>query len=384
MTMTGHDRLTLGVPLETAPGERRVALVPGVIRRLVDQGLQVLVEPGAGSQACIRDAAYAAAGATLTGEAWHADIVVKVAPPSGAEVQKLRNGAVLIGFLAPATAPETATALAARGVTAFAMESIPRISRAQTMDALTSQATVAGYRGALLAAEHLTRFFPMLTTAAGTVQPARVLVMGVGVAGLQALAVARRLGARTTGYDVRSEAAAQVRSIGAAWLEVGVEATGEGGYARELTDDERTEQQRALAAAIGTFDVVITTAQVPGRPAPTLVTAAAVSGMRPGSVIIDLAADGGGNCELSTPGDIRVVDDVTIVAPLNLPASLPEHASQLYARNIEALVELMLDGDADPPRLRLDFEDEVLAAACLSRPAAGAGTATEQPQGATV
>lgn len=382
MTMEGHDRLTLGVPLETAPGERRVALVPSVIRRLVDRGLQVLVEPGAGSQARIRDAAYTAAGATLTGDAWHADVVVKVAPPSGAEVQKLRHGAVLIGFLAPATAPETATALAARGVTAFAMESIPRISRAQTMDALTSQATVVGYRGALLAAEHLTRFFPMLTTAAGTVQPARVLVMGVGVAGLQALAVARRLGARTTGYDVRSEVAVQVRSVGAAWLEVGVEATGEGGYARELTDDERTEQQRALAAAIGTFDVVITTAQVPGRPAPTLVTAAAVSRMRPGSVIVDLAADGGGNCQLSTPGDIRVVDDVTIIAPLNLPSSLPEHASQLYARNVEALVELMLDGD--PPRLRLDFEDEVLAAACLSRPAAGAGTATEQQQGATV
>ncbi len=382
MTMEGHDRLTLGVPLETAPGERRVALVPSVIRRLVDRGLQVLVEPGAGSQARIRDAAYTAAGATLTGDAWHADVVVKVAPPSGAEVRKLRHGAVLIGFLAPATAPETATALAARGVTAFAMESIPRISRAQTMDALTSQATVVGYRGALLAAEHLTRFFPMLTTAAGTVQPARVLVMGVGVAGLQALAVARRLGARTTGYDVRSEVAVQVRSVGAAWLEVGVEATGEGGYARELTDDERTEQQRALAAAIGTFDVVITTAQVPGRPAPTLVTAAAVSRMRPGSVIVDLAADGGGNCQLSTPGDIRVVDDVTIIAPLNLPSSLPEHASQLYARNVEALVELMLDGD--PPRLRLDFEDEVLAAACLSRPAAGAGTATEQQQGATV
>jgi H+-translocating NAD(P) transhydrogenase subunit alpha len=236
------------------------------------------------------------------------------------------------------------------------------------MDALSSQATVAGYRGALLAAEHLTRFFPMLTTAAGTVPPARVLVMGAGVAGLQALAVARRLGARTTGYDVRPQVADEVRSVGAKWLDIGgVEAAGDGGYARELTVAERQAQQAALAAAIGTFDAVITTASVPGRAAPTLVTAAAVAEMRPGSVVVDLAADSGGNCELSRPGEITVDHDVTIVAPLLPAASLPEHASQLYARNVQALLELMLDLKASPPALRLDLSDEILAATCFVR-----------------
>ena len=275
---------------------------------------------------------------------------------------------MLIGFLAPATSPQLLAALTAAGVTAFALESIPRISRAQSMDALSSQATVAGYRGVLLAADHLTRFFPMLTTAAGTVPPARVLVMGAGVAGLEALAVARRLGARTTGYDVRPEAADQVGSVGAGWLDVGgVEASGAGGYARELTDAERMAQQAALVAAIGTFDAVITTAAVPGQKAPTLVTAEAVARMRPGSVIVDLAADSGGNCELSRPGEVCVEGGVTIVAPLLLAASLPEHASQLYARNVQALLELMLDTAAAPPRLRLDFADEVLASACVTR-----------------
>jgi NAD(P) transhydrogenase subunit alpha len=245
------------------------------------------------------------------------------------------------------------------------------------MDALSSQATVAGYRGVLLAADHLTRFFPMLTTAAGTVPPARVLVMGAGVAGLQALAVARRLGARTTGYDVRPEAADQVGSVGASWLDLGgVEAAGAGGYARELTDTERSAQQAALVAAIGTFDAVITTAAVPGQKAPTLVTAEAVARMRPGSVIVDLAADSGGNCELSRPGEVWVAGGVTIVAPLLLAASLPEHASQLYARNVQALLELMLDTAAVPPRLRLDLADEVLASACVTR---GPAIAADDP-----
>ena len=362
------ERVTIGVPRERAPGERRVALVPDTVHRLVSSGLRVIVEPGAGAGARISDSAFAAAGAELGDEAWSADVVVKFSPPTLEEVALLQRGSVLIGLLQPGMSPEREAALSAQGVSAFALESVPRISRAQSMDALSSQATVAGYRGALLAAEHLTRFVPMLTTAAGTVPPARVLVMGAGVAGLQALAVARRLGARTTGYDVRPGVADEVRSVGARWLEIGgVEATGDGGYARELSDDERRAQQTALAAAIGTFDAVITTAAVPGRAAPTLVTAAAVAQMRPGSVVVDLAADSGGNCELSKPGEIVVEHDVTIVAPLLPAASLPEHASQLYARNVQALLELMLDMQASPPRLRLDLSDEILAATCIVR-----------------
>jgi NAD(P) transhydrogenase subunit alpha len=232
------------------------------------------------------------------------------------------------------------------------------------MDALSSQANVGGYKAVLLAAEQSTRFFPMLTTAAGTVKPATVLVLGVGVAGLQALATAKRLGARTTGYDVRPEVAEQVRSLGAQWLDLGIEAAGEGGYARALTDEEREEQQRQLTEAIKGFDVVITTALVPGRPAPRLVTAAAVEGMRPGSVIVDMAGETGGNCELTEPGQIVVKHDVTIASPLNLPATMPEHASELYARNVLALLQLMLHDGAVAP----DFADEVLAKSCVTRP----------------
>ena len=244
------------------------------------------------------------------------------------------------------------------------MEAIPRISRAQSMDALSSQSNVAGYRAALLGAEQIGRFYPMLMTAAGTIPPAKVLVLGAGVAGLQALATARRLGAQTTGYDVRPEVAEQVRSLGANWLELGIEAAGEGGYARELTDEEKAAQQQALTDAIKGFDVVITTALVPGRPAPRLVTAEAVEGMKPGSVIVDLAGETGGNCELTTPGETTVVHDVTICSPLNLPAEMPEHASQLYARNIQALLELMLDEQGE---LKLDFDDEIIAGACVTR-----------------
>jgi NAD(P) transhydrogenase subunit alpha len=340
-----------------------VALVPKVVERLRARGLAVVVEPGAGGAALIPDDSYVAAGATL-GDPWAADVVVKVAPPTRDEVAKLTSGAVLIGFLAPLTDPDGIRALVAAGVTGFAMESVPRISRAQTMDALSSQANVAGYRAAMVAAEHLTRFFPMLTTAAGTVPPAKVLVLGVGVAGLQALATARRLGARTTGYDVRPEVAEQVRSVGASWLKLGIEAAGAGGYARALTDDERVEQQRQLAQAIGGFDVVITTALVPGRPAPRLVTAEAVKGMRPGSVVVDLAGESGGNCELSVPGAVTVVHDVTIAAPLNLPATMPEHASELYARNVQALLELLVDADG---ALAVDFGDDIVAGACVTR-----------------
>lgn len=355
--------MVVGVPKETAPGERRVALVPEVVKRLAGKGVDVVVEPGAGAGALIPDELFAQAGASL-GEPWDADVVAKVAPPAPEEVARLSGGKVLIGFLAPLSAPGTTRALAGAGATAFAMEAIPRITRAQAMDALSSQYNVAGYKAALLGAEHATRFYPMLMTAAGTIPPAKVLVLGVGVAGLQALATARRLGARTTGYDVRPDVADQVQSLGADWLDLGIEAAGEGGYARELTEQERARQQQALTDAIKGFDVVITTAQVPGRPAPKLVTAEAVAGMRPGSVIVDLAGEGGGNCELTSPGEVIVAHDVTIAAPLNLPATMPEHASQLYARNVQALLELMLDEDGD---LHLDFDDEIIAGACVVR-----------------
>ncbi|HEX5120407.1 MAG TPA: Re/Si-specific NAD(P)(+) transhydrogenase subunit alpha [Pseudonocardiaceae bacterium] len=355
-------RTVVGVPKETAAGERRVALVPKVVERLASAGVDVVVEAGAGLGALIPDAEYEQAGATI-GDPWPSNVVVKVNPPTEAEIGKLSAGATLIGFLAPLTGPETIERLRSAGVTGFAMESVPRISRAQSMDALSSQANVGGYKAVLLAAEQSTRFFPMLTTAAGTVKPATVLVLGVGVAGLQALATAKRLGARTTGYDVRPEVAEQVRSLGAQWLDLGIEAAGEGGYARALTDEERAEQQRKLTEATKTFDVVITTALVPGRPAPRLVTAEAVEGMKPGSVIVDMAGETGGNCELTEPGQIVVKHDVTIASPLNLPATMPEHASELYARNVLALLQLMLHDGALTP----DFTDEVLAKSCVTR-----------------
>ena len=352
----------VGVPRELVDGERRVALVPKVVERLTAMGLEVIIEADAGSAALIPDAAYEHAGASI-GDPWKADVVVKVAPPTHDEIGRLRKGAALIGFLAPRTKPDGVRALAEAGVTGYAMEAIPRISRAQSADALSSQANVAGYRAALLAAEHLGRFVPMLTTAAGTVPPAKVLVLGVGVAGLQALATMRRLGAHTTGYDVRPEVADQVRSVGAKWLDLGIEASGEGGYARELTEAEKTEQRNLLSKAITGFDAVITTAQVPGRTAPILVTAETVHAMRPGSVVIDLAGESGGNCELTVPGEVVVVDGVTIAAPLNLPASLPEHASELYARNVLALLELLVDKEG---QLRDAFDDPVVAGACVT------------------
>ncbi|WP_214402177.1 Re/Si-specific NAD(P)(+) transhydrogenase subunit alpha [Pseudonocardia lacus] len=353
----------LGVPRETGNQERRVALVPKIVERLRTKGVEVVVESGAGLGALIPDELYTAAGATI-GDPWSADVVAKVNPPTADEIGKLRRGSTLIGFLAPRTSPQTIEALRAAGVRAFAMEAIPRISRAQSMDALSSQANVAGYKAVLLAAEKSTRFFPMLTTAAGTVKPASALVLGVGVAGLQALATAKRLGARTTGYDVRPEVADQVRSLGAQWLDLGIDAAGEGGYARELTDDEQAQQQKRLEEAITGFDVVITTALVPGRKAPTLVTATAVEGMRPGSVVVDLAGEAGGNCELTEPGEVVVKHDVTIASPLNLPATMPEHASELYARNVSALLELMLDKSG---ALAPDWDDEVLAKSCVTR-----------------
>src|SRR5829696_8428034 len=359
--------MRVGIPKETADGERRVALVPEVAKKLA-QTHDVFVEAGAGEAALIPDSLYEEAGVTVTSDAsqvWGADIVVKVAPPSNEEISRLGKGAHLIGFLQPLTNPETVQALADAGVTAFAMEAIPRISRAQSMDALSSQSNVAGYRAALLGAELMGRFYPMLMTAAGTIRPAKVLVLGAGVAGLQAIATARRLGAQVTGYDVRSAVAEQVQSLGATFLELeaGKGAEGEGGYARELTDEEREAQQRELTEAITGFDVVITTALVPGRPAPRLITAEAVRGMRAGSVIVDLAGEAGGNCELTEPGQTVVREDVTIVSPLNLPATMPEHASALYARNVQSFLELITEDGA----LNLNFDDEVVKGACVVR-----------------
>ena len=360
------SQTTIGVVAESGDDERRVALVPKAVAPLVKSGVAVVVESGAGEGALLPDELYTEAGATI-GDAWAADVVVKVAPPTAEEVARLREGQTLIGFLAPRNADNQIGSLTKAGVQAFALEAIPRISRAQAMDALSSQANVAGYKAVLLAASESTRFFPMLTTAAGTVKPATVLVLGVGVAGLQALATAKRLGARTSGYDVRPEVADQVRSVGAQWLDVGIDASGEGGYARELTDEERAQQQKALEEAITGFDVVITTALVPGKPAPRLVTAQAVQGMKPGSVVVDLAGETGGNCELTEPGRTVVKHGVTIAAPLNLPATMPEHASELYSKNITALLDLLVtDGKLAP-----DFDDEVVAAACVTRSRAG-------------
>src|SRR5271167_4783710 len=378
--------MRLGVPKETAAGEHRVALVPEVVSKLESKGLEVLVQKGAGADALLSDAAFAEAGARVSEgapEVWGSDVVVTIAPPDPEQIRELGSGSILIGFLAPLSSPQTTLALADAKATAFAMEAIPRISRAQAMDALSSQSNVAGYEAALLGAETIGRFYPMLMTAAGTIPPAKVLVLGVGVAGLQALATAKRLGARTTGYDVRPEVAEQVESLGAQWLDLGLEASGEGGYARELTDEERATQQQALTDAIKGFDVVITTALVPGRPAPRLVTEEAVRGMKPGSVIIDLAGESGGNCELTRPGKLVVRHDVKIVSPLNLPATLAEHSSQLFARNVLALLDLFVGEDG---ALQLNFDDEVVSGACVVRDGeivnAGAKKAVEEAAGA--
>src|SRR5438067_1320265 len=356
--------MRVGVPKETADGERRVALVPEVVSRLLPGGFDVLVERGAGEAASFPNDAFEEAGARLVADAYEADCVVKVQKPSAEEVARLRDRQVLIGFLQPLTDTEGIERLAGRGVTAFAMESIPRITRAQPMDALSSQATVGGYKAALLAAERLPKFFPMLMTAAGTVAPAKALVLGAGVAGLQAIATARRLGAVVTGFDVRPVVREQIESLGANWLDLGVvgEET-EGGYAQELSEEQQRQQQDELEARLPDFDVVVTTALIPGRPAPRLIPAGAVAAMRPGSVIVDLAAEAGGNCELTSPGEVVEREGVTIVGLLNLPSTMPYHASQLYARNVSALLH-HLAPDGEPV---LDFEDEITAGACVTR-----------------
>jgi NAD(P) transhydrogenase subunit alpha len=338
--------MRIGVPRETAPGERRVALVPEVVGKLVPAGFDVVVQRGAGKAASFPDTAYEEAGARLADDWADADAVVKVQKPSEDEAGRLREGQVLIGFVA------------------FAMESIPRITRAQPMDALSSQATVSGYKATLLAAERLPKFFPMLMTAAGTVAPAKVLVLGAGVAGLQAVATARRLGAVVTGFDVRPVVREQIESLGANWLDLGIvgEET-EGGYAAALTEEQQRRQQEELEARLPDFDVVITTALIPGRPAPRLIPANAVAAMRPGSVVVDLAAEAGGNCELTEPGEVVVREGVTLVGLTDLPSSMPFHASQLYARNVAALLNHL----APEGTLALDWDDEITAGACVTR-----------------
>jgi proton-translocating NAD(P)+ transhydrogenase subunit alpha len=356
--------MRIGVPKETTAGERRVALVPEVVGKLVPAGFEVLVERRAGEAASFPDAAYAEAGAQLVDDWADAEAVVKVQKPSEEEAGRLREGQVLIGFLQPLTDPVGIERLAQRGVIAFAMESIPRTTRAQSMDALSSQATVSGYKATLLAADRLPKFFPMLMTAAGTVAPAKVLVLGAGVAGLQAVATARRLGAVVTGFDVRPVVREQIESLGANWLDLGV--VGEetaGGYAAELTEEQQRQQQEELEARVPEFDVVITTALIPGRPAPKLIPASAVAAMRPGSVVVDLAAEAGGNCELTEPGEEVVREGVTIVGLTNLPSTMPFHASQLYARNVFALLHHL----APEGTLALDWDDEITSGACVTR-----------------
>ena len=354
--------MKVGIPRETTHDERRVALVPETVGKLAANGFELVVEQEAGAAASFTDDAYREAGATL-GDPWDVDGVLKVRKPSADERERLHSGQLLIAFLEPLSDQEGVEALEARGVTAFALESVPRITRAQPMDALSSQATVGGYKGALLAAEHLPRFFPMLMTAAGTVPPAKVLVIGAGVAGLQALATARRLGAVTTGFDVRPAVREQIESLGANWLDLGVTgAEAEGGYARELTAEEMAAQQEALEGRIADFDCVITTAAVPGRPAPKIIPASAVEAMRPGSVIVDLAAETGGNCELTEPGEIVVRAGVTLVGQTNLPSTMPYHASMLYSRNVQALLlHLAPEGE-----LTLDWSDEITSGACVA------------------
>jgi len=360
--------MKIGVPKETAEGERRVALIPDVVASLKkSESVEVAVESGAGAAAGHPDSAYSDAGAEVgAGDAaWGADVVLRVAVPSGEEIGRLKQGQVLIGHLAPLTSAETNKALAEAGVTSFAMEAIPRTTRAQAMDALSSQASAAGYAATLIGAEESGRFFGMMTTAAGTVPPAKVLVLGAGVAGLQAVATAKRLGAVVTGFDIRRAAWEQIASLGGRPLELDFipDAEAEGGYARPLTDEENEKVREALTENAARQDVIITTAAIPGRPAPLLITADAVRGMQPGSVIVDLAAESGGNCELTKAGETVVEDGVKVVGPRNLPSRMPAPASQLYAKNLENLLGLMIGEDG---QLKLDFEDDIIAAACIT------------------
>ncbi len=361
--------MRIGVPKETVEGERRVALVPDVVKSLLrNEKLEIAVESGAGVEAGHPDSEYSDAGASVgeTDVAWGADIVLRVAVPSSSDIGKLGSDQILIGHLAPLSSEETNRALAESGVTSFAMEAIPRITRAQAMDALSSQAAAGGYAAMLIAARTSGRFFGMMTTAAGTVAPAKVLVLGAGVAGLQAIATAKRLGAVVTGFDIRRAAWEQIASLGGRPLELDFipDAEGEGGYARPLNDEENEQVRDALAENVKRQDIVVTTAAIPGRPAPLLLTAEAVRNMSPGSVIVDLAAESGGNCELTEAGETVVENGVKVVGPRNLPSEMPAPASQLYAKNLENLLGLLVDEESG--ELTLDFDDEVIAGACLT------------------
>src|SRR5690554_6446799 len=353
--------LTIGVARETAQGERRVAVTPETCKKLVAAGARVVVERGSGAGAHFPDQSYADAGATLADSAkaavGDADLVLCVQPPAAAAIPLLKQGAVLVGILQPQADMARSEALAARRILAFPLERLPRTTRAQAMDVLSSQAGMAGYKGVLAAAWLAPRFFPMLTTAAGTIRPSRVLVIGAGVAGLQAIATAKRLGAQVEGFDVRPETREQIESLGGRFLDLGVSAAGEGGYARQLTDGERAEQQRRLGEHLKNIDVIICTAAVPGRPAPKIVSAAMVEGMKQGAVVVDLAAETGGNCELTRPGETVEHGGVSVTGPLDLASQGAQHASEMYARNVLNFARLLIAGGA----LVFDWEDELLA-----------------------
>ena len=366
--------MKVAVPKEITDGERRVAVVPQTAARLVQSGFAVQVESGAGQGGFFSDADYEEAGAGVVGgaaEAHDADAILKVRKPiqnksAGAhEVDMLREGALLIGLLEPLTSPELVKKLAERKVTSFALEMVPRISRAQKMDALSSQSNIAGYKAALIASDSISKFFPMLMTAAGTIVPSRALVLGAGVAGLQAIATCRRLGAVVEAFDVRPAVKEEVQSLGAKFVEVELEEEAPqdaGGYAKEISNESQDRQKEVIAEHVKQADVVITTALIPGRPAPVLVTEEMVKAMRPGSVIVDLAAEMGGNCELTEAGAEVVRHGVIIHGPLNLPSALAINASQMYSRNIESLLtHLVIDGD-----LQLDFDDEITRGSCIT------------------
>jgi proton-translocating NAD(P)+ transhydrogenase subunit alpha len=357
--------MRIGVVRETTPGERRVALVPETVGRLAKGGNEVIVERGAGEASSFPDRMYTEAGGTI-GDAFSCELVLKVAKPSDDELARMREGVVLIAFLQPLTNHALVRELARRRVTALSMDAIPRITRAQSMDALSSQATVAGYKAVLLAAAALPKFFPMLTTAAGTIAPAKAFIIGAGVAGLQAIATARRLGAVVEAFDTRPVVKEQVQSLGAKFLEVDLGETGEGtgGYAKELSEEAHRKEVVLLAKAVKENDIIITTAAIPGRPAPKLITADMVRSMKPGSVIVDLAAETGGNTELTEAGKVIDVDGVRIDGTTNLPSTMPYHASQMYSRNIQSLLELMITKDG---KLNLDMNDEVIKGTVITK-----------------
>ncbi|MBD1807067.1 Re/Si-specific NAD(P)(+) transhydrogenase subunit alpha [Microcoleus sp. FACHB-SPT15] len=361
-------RIAIAKEIEVEVGEHRVALIPDIVARLVKQGLEIWLESGAGEASFFSNDAYEAAGAKIIHDAatlWsEADVLLKVGVPKEHEINQMREGSVLISFLNPLGLPEVAQHLANRKITAFGMELIPRTSRAQSMDALSSQAGVAGYKAVLIAAAALPKFFPMLTTAAGTIKPAKVFVMGAGVAGLQAIATARRLGAIVEAFDIRPAVKEEVQSLGAKFVEVKLdeETVAAGGYAKEVSEVSKQRTQEVVAEHVKNADVVITTAQVPGRKAPLLVTEEMVAQMNPGSVIVDLAAEQGGNCAGTEPGKDVVRHGVTIIGPINLPSSMPIHASQMYAKNISTLLQyLVKDG-----QLQLNFDDDIIGSTCVT------------------